>query len=273
MAGVRVGFIGAGQMATALARGIVSQGKVLQNNANLYASDLNPQSLKSIKDLGGQTTNNNLHVVDNSDVVILAVKPQIMSKVLEQIKPAVAADPKKLLVSIAAGVKIQTIQESLLSESKVFRIMPNTPCMVQEGAIVFSRSQGCDDSDSELIKLIFSAVGPNCYEVQESMIDAVTGISGSGPAYMYIIIEAMADAGVKMGLPRDLAYKLAAQTMVGSGQMVLQTGTHPAVLKDEVCSPGGSTITAVDQLEQSGIRTCMMKAVEAAAKRCQQLGA
>ena len=122
MAGVRVGFIGAGQMATALARGIVSQGKVLQNNANLYASDLNPQSLKSIKDLGGQTTNNNLHVVDNSDVVILAVKPQIMSKVLEQIKPAVAADPKKLLVSIAAGVKIQTIQQSLLSESKVSQL-------------------------------------------------------------------------------------------------------------------------------------------------------
>ena len=122
MAGVRVGFIGAGQMATALARGIVSQGKVLQNNSNLYASDLNPQSLKSIKDLGGQTTNDNLHVVDNSDVVILAVKPQIMSKVLEQIKPAVAADPKKLLVSIAAGVKIQTIQQSLLSESKVSKL-------------------------------------------------------------------------------------------------------------------------------------------------------
>ena len=125
MAGVRVGFIGAGQMATALARGIVSQGKVLQNNANLYASDLNPQSLKSIKDLGGQITSNNLHVVDNSDVVILAVKPQIMSKVLEQIKPAVAADPKKLLVSIAAGVKIQTIQQSLLSESKVSKLVCN----------------------------------------------------------------------------------------------------------------------------------------------------
>jgi len=194
-----------------------------------------------------------------------------MSKVLEEIKPVLLAS-NKLIVSIAAGMKISDIQQNLHSESKVFRVMPNTPSLVLEGATVFSRGKSCEQIDSDLIKQILSAVGSTCHEVPESWINAVTGISGSGPAYMYMIIEAMADAGVKRGLPRNLAIQLAAQTMVGSGQMVLQTGKHPAVLKDEVCSPGGSTITAVDQLEQSGIRTCMMKAVEAATNRCQQLG-
>lgn len=273
MSGVRVGFIGAGKMATALARGIVSQGKILQNSSHLMASCpvQDSQLLEPIRELGGITTNDNLYVVDNSDVVIMAVKPLIMEKVLQEIKPAVF-DTSKLVVSIAAGIKIQQIQQNLHSESKVFRVMPNTPSLVQEGATVFSKCQNCSSRDSNVIKEILSAVGPTCFEVPENMIDAVTGISGSGPAYMYIIIEAMADAGVKMGLPRDLAYKLAAQTMVGSGQMVLKTGIHPAVLKDEVCSPGGSTITAVDQLEKSGIRSSMMKAVEAATIRCQQLG-
>ena len=151
--------------------------------------------------------------------------------------------------------------------------MPNTPSLVQEGATVYTKGTNCRANDAKLVEQIFKATSPTCYEVPEGWIDAVTGISGSGPAYMFMIIEAMADAGVLQGLPRDLSLKLAAQTMVGSGQMVLKTGRHPAVLKDDVCSPGGSTITAVDQLEQSGIRACMMKAVEAAAKRCDQLGA
>lgn len=271
--GLRVGFIGAGKMATALARGIISQGQVLTQSKDLLASCpiQDAELLKPIQELGGQTMHDNKELVAQSDVVILAVKPFIIPKVLQDVEQVL--DSQKLLVSIAAGVKIGQIGEHLQGKnSKIVRVMPNTPSLVQEGATVYSKGHNCKQEDGQIIEQIFKAVGPACIEVPEAWIDAVTGISGSGPAYMYIIIEAMADAGVKMGLPRDLAYNLAAQTMVGSGQMVLKTGIHPAVLKDEVCSPGGSTITAVDQLEQSGIRSTMMKAVEAAAIRCNQLG-
>jgi len=259
-------------MATALARGIVSQGQILSRPQDLMAS-CPPQDanlLDPIKELGCTTSHDNLEVVSNSDIVILAVKPAIIARVLSEGKTLL--NGSKLVTSIAAGIKIGQMEEMMQPDSKVIRVMPNTPSLVQEGATVYSKGKNCQLEDGLLVERIFKAVGPSCTEVPEAWIDSVTGISGSGPAYMYIIIEAMADAGVKMGLPRDLAYTLAAQTMVGSGQMVLKTGIHPAVLKDDVCSPGGSTITAVDQLEQNGIRTCMMKAVEAAAKRCHQLG-
>ncbi len=149
--------------------------------------------------------------------------------------------------------------------------MPNTPCVVGEGASVFSLGQLADPSaDAATVKRLLSSVG-ECHQVPEQLIDAVTGVSGSGPAYMYLIIEALADGGVKQGMPRALAYRLAAQTMVGAGRMVLDGDRHPAVLKDEVCSPGGTTIAALDVLERSGIRASMIKAVEAATNRCKEL--
>lgn len=270
---LKVGFIGAGKMATALARGILSQGQVLAHGAaDLTASCPKEDAalLEPIKALGGQTTHDNHELVAKSDVVILAVKPFVVPIILDEVKSSV--DSSKLIVSIAAGVRLDALQTKLNDGSKVMRVMPNTPSLVQQGATVYAPGNFCNGDDGDVVERIFNAVGPKCYQVHESMIDAVTGISGSGPAYMYMIIEAMADAGVKQGLPRALAYQLAAQTMVGAGQMVLQTGLHPAVLKDEVCSPGGSTITALDQLEKSGLRTCIMQAVEAATKRCNQMG-
>ncbi len=235
---------------------------------------------------------------------------------MEEVRPTLEEKKTNLLVSLAAGVTLKQLQQmagnhtrvgrdyfcTLLStldlqkvllnncKIQVIRLMPNTPCVVGEGASVFSRGAGATDNDCAAVATLLSAVG-DCHEVVEAMIDGVTGVSGSGVAYMYLIIgetsfsslssssslffflpvEAMADGGVKQGLPRDLAYRLAAQTMVGAGQMVLRTRSHPAVLKDEVCSPGGTTIAALDILEKSGLRTSMMQAVEAAAKRCHEL--
>lgn len=267
-ANLRVGFIGAGKMASALAQGFI-KGQAVKSASHVSASCpiADKHLLEHMKQMGCQTFHCNKELMECSDVVILAVKPQIMPLVLPDIKSLVAA---KLMVSIAAGVKLSQLQADLNPDSKIVRLMPNTPCIVREGVSVFCSGPKVTKEDSQTVKQLFGTVG-QIDEVKESMIDAVTGVSGSGPAYMYLIIEAMADGGVKQGLPRDLAYKLAAQTMVGAGRMVLDTNTHPAVLKDEVCSPGGTTITALDMLEKSGLRTSIMQAVEAATKRCTQI--
>jgi len=268
---LKVGFIGAGKMATALAAGLAD---ILPQGSKMITASCPANDaflLDDIRAMGCGTTHSNKDLVANSDLVMLAVKPAVMPHVCREIRDLVTED--KIMVSMAAGVKLETLQKSLNQKARTIRVMPNTPSLVGEGATVYSLGNHCSAAfEGKVIETLFAGVGRVCHLVPESHIDAVTGISGSGPAYMYMIIEAMADAGVNQGLSRDLAYKLAAQTMVGAGRMVLDTGKHPAVLKDDVCSPAGSTIAALGALERNGVRNAMMQAVEAATNRCKQLG-
>ncbi|XP_050412666.1 pyrroline-5-carboxylate reductase 1, mitochondrial [Patella vulgata] len=263
-----VGFIGAGRMAQAMAKGFISSGLV--RAGNITASDHNQQCLQILQDLGAKTTRENQEVVTKSDLVVLAVKPHIVKPVLREVAPIVKSDT--LFVSIAAGVTIESIESNLPVGTRVVRVMPNTPALVSAGASVLTKGTTASDTDSKLVKALLSSIGI-CEEGSESYLDAVTGLSGSGPAYAFVAIEAMADGGVKQGLPRDLALKLAAQTLLGAAKMVLETGKHPGQLKDEVCSPGGTTIAAIASLEKSGFRGALIDAVEVATLRAHALGA
>lgn len=219
--------------------------------------------------IGCSTTHENAQVVEQADVIIVATKPPLVPKVLTEINPVVNSD--NLIVSIAMGIPLINLEQMLPRKTRVIRVMPNTPVLVRSGASVFSCGTSTRSEDATLTKRLFTAVGL-CEEVPEVLIDACTGLSGSGPAYMYIAMEALADGGVKMGIPRDLAYKLSAQTLIGAAKMVLETGRHPGALKDDVCSPAGSTIQAVYFLEKSGFRSSLMEAVQAATLKSKQTG-
>ncbi|XP_052764435.1 uncharacterized protein LOC128206171 [Mya arenaria] len=263
-----VGFIGAGRMAQAMARGFISAGVIKAENIML--SDVNPHMLNSIKkDLGVKITECNREVVTRSDLIVLAVKPNVVSPILKEVSSDVSKT--KLLVSIAAGIPISAIEQLLPKGSRVIRVMPNTPALVLAAASVLAPGQAVVDGDTDLVIELLQCIGI-AEPGSEKLLDAVTGLSGSGPAYTYMAIEALADGGVKMGLPRDLAMKLAAQTMLGAAKMVLETGKHPGQLKDEVCSPGGTTIAALHKLERAGFRATLIDAVEAATLRAQELG-
>jgi pyrroline-5-carboxylate reductase len=216
---------------------------------------------------GAACCRSNQEVAEEADVIFLAVKPQNMAAVYADVGGWVQ---KKLIVSIAAGIPLARLTEGLKTE-RVVRVMPNTPALVGQGAAGYALAKGATESDGELVKQLLSAVG-RAYRVDEKLLDAVTGLSGSGPAFVYVVIEALSDAGVKMGLPRDVAAALAAQTVRGSAEMVLATGEHPAVLKDKVASPGGTTIAGLAALESHGLRAALIAAVEAATKRSQELG-
>ena len=263
----KLGFLGAGQMARALANGFVSAGLV--SGEQIHAADVYPAACEGfVEQVPGATTGaDNTAVVTACNVIFLAVKPQNMAAVLEGVGMAVTAD--QLFVSIAAGVTIDQLSKGL--GGRVIRVMPNTPCLVGKGASAFARGPSATDADAKLVKDLLSAVG-FATELAESHLDAVTGLSGSGPAFVYQIIEAMSDAGVRMGLPRDVATQLAASTVQGAAEMVLETGEHPAVLKDRVASPGGTTIAGLQALEQGGLRSALISAVEAATRRSQELG-
>jgi pyrroline-5-carboxylate reductase len=266
----RIAFLGAGQMATALARGFIDAS--VTRPENIIASDAyEPQLPRFQKDTGGatKTTKSNVEAVQNSDVVILSVKPQVMSALLQEIKEAVAASPH-LVISIAAGITMETILKKLGSDTRLVRVMPNTPCLVGKTAAAYSLGGKATPEDGKLVAHLLSSVGLGT-EVPERLLDAVTGVSGSGPAYVYQFIEALSDGGVAAGLPRDIASKLAAQTVLGAAQMVLQTGEHPGVLKDKVASPGGTTIAGLHALEKGGMRAAVMDAVLAATERSKEL--
>lgn len=217
--------------------------------------------------MGAKSFIENTPVVQNTDVVFLSVKPSVVSDVLRDVHSFSA---KKLFISIAMGVPISALQKRLDSSARIIRVMPNTPIMVQNGCSVFSRSDNASDEDASLAHTLFSLIG-TCEEVPESYFDAVTALSGSGPAYVYVMIEALADGGVKMGLPRDLSYRLAAQTVMGAGKMVKETGQHPGQLKDDVSSPAGSTIHALHYLEHNRFREGLIGAIEQATKRCREV--
>jgi pyrroline-5-carboxylate reductase len=265
---MRVGFIGCGRMATAIAQGLVNAGFV--SASQVSGSDPSVATRERFaSETGAQAGGDNAAVLKNSDVLVLAVKPQHMPAVLKEI--AAGVGPQHLIVSVAAGVPLATLSQALGERARLVRVMPNTPCLVQAGATAFARGGQATAEDGALVERLFATIGI-AMEVAEPLLDAVTGLSGSGPAYAFQIIEALSDGGVRCGLPRDVATKLAAQTMLGAAKMVLETGEHPGALKDGVASPGGTTIAGLHELERGGLRGTLMNAVEAAAKRSQELG-
>jgi pyrroline-5-carboxylate reductase len=266
---LRVGFLGAGQMATALARGWLAADLIA--TATCKASDPVPEARARFQlQTGCSATTGNREVVAASDILVLAVKPQTMAALLEEIRASVT--DKQLVISIAAGVPLKRLTESLSGTNRFVRVMPNTPCLLGSSATAFAAGPGALPEDIVLVERLFSAVG-KAFVLPEPMLDAVTGLSGSGPAFVYVMIEALADGGVRMGLPRDVAMALAAQTVFGSARMVLETNLHPAALKDAVASPGGTTIAGLHALEKAGFRAAVMDAVEAATRRSMELGA
>ncbi|OWK35957.1 pyrroline-5-carboxylate reductase [Fimbriiglobus ruber] len=263
-----IGFLGAGQMATALANGWTAAG--LLDPARSLASDPYPAARDKFASATGiRAVAGNAEVVAGCEVVILAVKPQTMAAVLAEL--ATVATDRHLFVSIAAGVTLGALSAGLGSKARVIRVMPNTPCLLGASASGFAAGPAATPEDVALVARLFGAVG-KAFALPEHQLDAVTGLSGSGPAFVYVMIEALADGGVRVGLPRDVALALAAQTVLGSAKMVLETGQHPGALKDAVASPGGTTIAGLHALERGGVRAALMDAVEAATKRAQELG-
>ncbi|MBX7106104.1 MAG: pyrroline-5-carboxylate reductase [Gemmataceae bacterium] len=265
----RFGFIGAGKMATALARGWVAAG--LARPGACIASD----PMTGIRDQfaaasGARVVADNLQVVGESDTVVLAVKPQSLPEVLAEIRPAIGAG--HLVISIAAGVTLGRLESLLGPGRRLVRVMPNTACQVQAGAAAYAGNNAATPADLALTDRLFNT-GGIAFSVPEKLLDAVTGLSGSGPAFVFAVIEAMSDGGVLAGLPRDIATRLAAQTVLGAARMALETGLHPGELKDLVTSPGGTTIAGMHALERAGVRAGLIDAVAAAARRSEELGA
>ena len=265
---LKIGFLGAGKMATALAKGFIRAEIAFPRE--ICASDPHPAARKHFADeLGAKAVASNLELARAATVLIVATKPDHVSEALAEIRGAFTR--KHLLVSIAAGVTLAKLEAALPAGARVIRVMPNTPALVGAGASAFALGKNAIEADGELAKKLLSAVGI-AFQVKESLLDAVTGLSGSGPAYVYQFIEALSDGGVAAGLPRDIATKLAAQTVLGGAKMVLETGQHPGALKDQVTSPGGTTIEGLHALEKGKLRATVMSAVRAATEKSKKLG-
>jgi len=264
----RIGVIGAGNMAEALLKGLVASGKV--KPANLAVSGRRPEKVKLLAQRYGiRAAADNPDCAHDADIVILAVKPQVLATVLEH--EAAAIPGGALILSVAAGVTTSTIESRLHRPAPVVRAMPNTAAMVGYSATAIAAGAYAKEADLAVARSVFEAVG-RVVVVDEVHLDAVTGLSGSGPAYIFLIIEALADAGVKVGLSREIALELAAQTLLGSAHMLLETGVHPGQLKDQVTSPGGTAIAGLHTLEAGGLRTTLINAVETATRRARELG-
>ncbi|XP_021898634.1 pyrroline-5-carboxylate reductase [Carica papaya] len=261
----KLGFIGAGKMAESIARGVVKSG--LLPPQRICTSHSNPNRRIVFESFGVKLLPNNDAVVEDSDVVIFSVKPQVVKDVVLKLRPLLSK--KKLLVSIAAGIKLKDLEE-WAGHSRFIRAIPNTPSAVGEAATVMSLGGAATEDDGELVANLFGSVG-KIWRANEKLFDAITGLSGSGPAYIYLAIEALADGGVAAGLPRELALALASQTVLGAASVATQTGKHPGQLKDDVTSPGGTTIAGIHELEKGGFRGTLMNAVVAAAKRSREL--
>jgi pyrroline-5-carboxylate reductase len=263
-----IGFVGAGNMAEAMIRGLIQGGVVPATS--IIASGPRRERLEELRAVYGiHTTTDNAAVPARAQIVVLSVKPQIMEKVARELAPVLT--PDRLVISVAAGVDSATIEGHLFEGARVIRVMPNTPALVRAGATAISRGQHATDADLVEASQIFDAVGMTVI-VDENQLDAVTGLSGSGPAYIFLILEALADAGVKVGLSRRNAQRLAAQTVMGSAKLLLETDEHPGRLKDMVTSPGGTAIAGLHTLEEGGLRTTLINAVETATKRARELG-
>ncbi|XP_075067704.1 pyrroline-5-carboxylate reductase 3 [Mixophyes fleayi] len=263
---LRLGCIGAGKMAQGILGGIILAGKVPVSNITVSAPS--ETNLEYFRDKGCNTTHSNIAVLYESNVIFLATKPHIIPTVLEEIKSSVTNN--HVIISMAAGVSLQTLEQLSPPGAKILRMSPNLPCVVQEGAVVFSRGSCAEQQDSDMLKNLLSACGM-CEETPETYIDIHTGLSGSGVAYVYLFAEALADGAVKMGMPSALSSRIAAQTLLGAAKLMLQTGDHPAKLRSDVCTPGGTTIHALHELEKGGLRATVMSAVEAATQRARDL--
>jgi pyrroline-5-carboxylate reductase len=267
-AGPRIGFLGAGKMATALARGWIAAGLLAPDR--VLASDPLPAARNAFSEVtGARSTTDNREVVAFAEVLVLAVKPQSMAALCGEIRGTLGT--RHLVVSIAAGIPLRQLAEGLGAERRLIRVMPNTPCLVGASASAYSPAETALVEDIYLVDRLLNAVG-RAFRLPESLLDAVTGLSASGPAFVYAVIEALSDGGVLVGLPRDVATVLAAQTVLGAAKMVLETEMHPGSLKDMVTSPGGTTITGLHALEKGGLRAALMDAVEAATRRSRELG-
>ncbi|HXF76394.1 MAG TPA: pyrroline-5-carboxylate reductase [Methylomirabilota bacterium] len=264
----KIGVIGAGKIGSAIARGVIRAGLVAKEN--VMASDVSDALRAAIaQELGIKVTADNVELCEFADIVILAVKPQIVDPVAKEIAKKVGKT--KLVVSVAAGVPLARIEGSLAPGARVVRVMPNIACVVGAGAAGFAGGTHASAADLERVGSILNSFGVGI-PVEEKYLDAVTGLSGSGPAYVFLFMEALADGGVQVGLARDVALKLAMQTVYGAAKMALQSGKHLGELKDEVTSPGGTTIAGLYAMEQKGFRGTVMEAVASATKRSQELG-
>jgi pyrroline-5-carboxylate reductase len=265
---VNVGFIGTGNMGSAMIKSIVKSGILPAANVFMYDTDRN--KLEGLnKETGAGTLGSAVEITEKSDIVILAVKPNVLKTVLETIKPKL--DDNKILVSFAVGIPIKFYKGIIGESKKVVRTMPNTPMMVGEGMTLIAYDNNISDEELKIIKALFDCTGKSEF-LDEKLMSEVTALTGSSPAYVYMFIEAMADAAVLSGIPRALAYKLASQAVLGSAKMVLETGIHPGELKDQVCSPAGTTIEAVSILEKNGFRYAVMDAMNECTKKAREIG-
>ena len=268
LAGTRIGFVGAGAMAEALAGGLRAAG--VEAGA-LRLADPDPSRRKHVEQaLGVETTDDNAALVAASDLVVLAVKPQVVPAVLAGLADAPERG-RPLWVSIAAGVRIARLESALGAGARIVRAMPNTPALIRCGATALCGNAAATPEDLARAEALFTSVGHCWTAPREALLDAVTGLSGSGPAYVFVFLEALGDAGVRMGLPRDAAYALAFQTVLGAARLAIEDGRHPAALKDQVTSPGGTTIAGLERLEAGGLRAAVYDAVAAATRRSREL--
>ncbi len=265
----KIAIIGTGNMGEALASGLVSSQK--SSPDHIICTDVRKDSLGSIKDkYGVKTTTNNTDAIKESEIIIYAVKPQILASVLKE--TASFLDMSKLVISIAAGVPLVAIESCVNKKLRLVRVMPNIAAFVKEGATAIAAGKHTHKDDIKLAKAIFDSVGESVFIEENILMDAITGLSGSGPAYIFLIVDALADAGVKMGLSRKDALFLSSQTVLGSAKLLLETKEHPGQLKDRVTSPGGTAIAGIHTLEKGGLRTTLINAVEAATTRSKELG-
>lgn len=258
---MKLGFVGAGNMGGAIIRGYVKKNP--SQAGNVYISEATPVRAKEIAgEIGVNAAENVQDLVDHVDIIVMAIKPNMFDTVLPQVKAAIeASKAEKKLISIAAGITLDYLKKGLPEGLKIIRVMPNTPAMVNEGMTAVCLGETADEAFKEEALALFESCG-KAEVVKESLIHAVIGASGSSPAYVYMFIEAIADAVVAEGMPRAQAYKFAAQAVLGSAKMVLETGKHPGALKDDVCSPAGTTIQAVITMEQMGLRAAVMQGIK-----------
>jgi len=265
----KIGFIGSGNMGEALISGLVMSKATRPEN--IICSDVRKEPLDEIHEkYGVLTTTSNIEVVEQSEIIIYATKPQILGKVLKQ--TAASLDRSKLIISIAAGVPLAAIASGLHKELRLIRVMPNICAFVKASATAIAAGQYVQKGDIEIAKAIFDSVGISVFIEENILMDAFTGLSGSGPAYIFMIVDAMADAGVKMGLSRKDSLLLSSQTVLGAAKMLLESKEHPGQLKDRVTSPGGTAIAGIHTLEAGGLRTTIINAIESATNRSMELG-
>lgn len=264
----KIAFLGAGNMAEALINGLISSG--VYRSGDVIAADISSQRLEHLSSKYDiKITDKNNKAAKQADIVVLSVKPNHILNVLEGINSELT--PEKIVITIAAGISTSSISQALEHKTKLIRVMPNTPALVQAGASVIYCNENVTSKEKDRVLKIFESIGLALMVQDEGLMDPATGLSGSGPAYVSIFIEALSDGGVKMGLPRDMAHKLAAQTVYGTAKMIIEGDTHPAQFKDKVSSPGGTTIEGVHHLEKGGFRSSAISAVEAATRRSKEL--